>query len=102
MDYVKAHSKLTCFLIGFVVAVVIVLLFVNVFIKSDLKDATYLDLDAIYGIKVTYVDGVTHYGEIATRIKEYITQNPSCKVEDLRIIKGVDDMIISQLKERFK
>lgn len=62
--------------------------------KEPIKNATTEDLDSIYGIKCG--------GIIMESIQEYILQNPNCRVEDLRVIKGVDDMIIDQLKERFR
>ncbi len=62
--------------------------------KPPLKNVTLAELDAIHGI--------AYGGVIADRINEYILENPDAKVEDLRVIKGVDDMIIDQLKARFR
>lgn len=84
-------SKVKCFAICFILAFLIIGILTY---KPPLKNATQSDLDAIYGI---VYDGV-----IADRINEYILEYPNAKVEDLRVIKGVDDMIIDQLKERFR
>ena len=84
-------SKVKCFAICFILAFLIIGILTY---KPPLKNATQGDLDAIHGI---VYDGV-----ISDRINEYILENPNAKVEDLRVIKGVDDMIIDQLKERFR
>lgn len=84
-------SKVKCFAICFVLAFLIIGILTY---KPPLKNATQSDLDAIHGI--------VYGGVIADRINEYILENPKAKVEDLRVIKGVDDMIIDQLKERFR
>ena len=77
-----------------ILALLVVLCFAIDLYKPPLKNATQDDLDAIHGI--------VYGGVIADRINEYILENPNAKVEDLRVIKGVDDMIIDQLKERFR
>lgn len=79
----------------------VVLLFIGILTyKRPLNTITNGELDAINGIRVDLVDG--NHGVISTRITDYIKQNPDCTVEDLRIIKGVDDMIIDQLRKEFR
>jgi hypothetical protein len=77
-----------------ILALVAILLFIISLYKPPLKNASTDDLDGIYGI----VCG----GVIMESVQSYILEHPNCKVEDLRSIKGVDDMIIDQLKERFR
>lgn len=91
----KIKIALLCFLVTFLILGIL-------FYKPPIKNITDSELDAIKGIKVTFVDGNVNYGVISARIVDYIDKNPSCTVEDLRIIKGVDDYIINQLKERFR
>lgn len=91
----KVKIAFICFLVTF-------LLLEILFYREPLKNITDNELDAIKGIKVTFVDGSVNYGPISSRIVDYISQNPSCTVEDLRIIKGVDDYIINQLKKEFR
>lgn len=91
----KVKIALVCFLVTF-------LIFGILFYKPPLKNITDVQLSDIEGIKVTFVDGKINYGPISARILEYIKQNPYCKVDDLRIVKGVDDMIIDQLKKEFR
>lgn len=91
----KVKIFLVCFLVTF-------LLLGILFYREPLKNITDSELDAIKGIKVTFVDGTVNHGVISQRIVDYIDQNPSCTVEDLRIIKGVDDYIINQLKKEFR
>jgi len=83
------YVKFFCILL-----VIAVLLLGISYYKPPLKNVTQAELDGIYGI--------IYGGVIAERINDYIINNPKCKVEDLRVLKGVDDMIISQLKERFR
>ncbi len=79
----------------FVILVLAVILCIGIDLyKPPLKNVTQAELDAIYGI--------VYGGVISDRINEYILDNPDAKVEDLRVIKGVDDMIIDQLKARFR
>ena len=73
-----------------ILALLVVLCFAIDLYKPPLRNATQGDLDAIHGI--------VYGGVIADRINEYILKYPNAKVEDLRVIKGVDDMIIDQLK----
>ena len=85
MKYVKIFVLLT------IVAFLLIGLY---FYKPPIKNITTSELDAIYGIK--------NGGVIMNDIQTYLIVNPNAKVEDLRQIKGVDDMIIDQLKERFR
>lgn len=78
----------------FILALIAILLLGISLYKPPLKNASTDDLDGIYGMKCG--------GVIMESVQTYILQNPNCKVEDLRSIKGVDDMIINQLKERFR
>ena len=91
----KIKIMLICFLVTFLILGIL-------FYKPPLKSITDAELNDIEGIKVTFVDGQVNYGVISSRIIEYIKQNPDCKVDDLRIVKGVDDMIIDQLKKEFR
>jgi len=91
----KIKIALVCFIVTFLILGIL-------FYKPPLKSITDVQLNDIEGIKVTFVDGKTNYGVISSRIIEYIKQNPDCKVEDLRIVKGVDDMIINQLERKFR
>lgn len=84
-------KQVKCFVICFISAI---LIWGIVLYKPPLKNVTLGELDAIHGI----CEG----GVISDRITEYILENPDAKVEDLRVIKGVDDMIIDQLKARFR
>lgn len=88
--------------ISVLIAFVVLALLFGIFYRQPIKNITDSELDAIKGIKVTFVDGNVNYGVISARIVDYISQNPSCTVEDLRIIKGVDDYIINQLKKEFR
>jgi len=81
-------------LLSAVIAVIIILVFAATLYKPPIKNATAAELDAIFGIKY---DGV-----IIERIHDYIEENPDCSVEDLRVIKGVDDMIIEQLERKWR
>jgi len=79
----------------FVILALVMILCIGIDLyKPPLKNVTQAELDAIHG--------VVYGGVIADRINEYILENPDAKVEDLRVIKGVDDMIIDQLKARFR
>ena len=70
----------------------IVLVIGVVFYKPPLKQITREQIDMLYGV-----------GEIRlSQIEQFILENPSAKVEDLRMIKGIDDMIIDQLEKRFR
>lgn len=63
-----------------------------VFYKPPLKQITREQIDSLYGV-----------GELRLyQIEQFILDNPNVKVEDLRSIKGVDDMIIKQLEKRFR
>lgn len=73
---------------------IVFLLLGLVLYKPMVKNATQSDLDAIHGIKT---DGV-----IISRINIFLADNPEATVEDLRQIKGVDDMIIDQLKRKYR
>lgn len=70
----------------------VVLVLGVVFYKPPLSTITLSELDSIHGV-----------GEVRlSQIQAYISQNKNAKVEDLRIIKGIDDMIIEQLEKRFR
>lgn len=88
--------------ISVLIAFVVLALLFGIFYRQPIKNITDRELDAIKGIKVTFVDGSVNYGPISARIVDYINQNPSCTVEDLRIVKGVDNYIINQLKKEFR
>ena len=75
-------------------SLVIAFMFYLTCYKPNIRYATTSELDAIYGIKK---DGV-----IIARIQTYINDNPDCSVEDLRVIKGVDDMVIEQLERKWR
>ena len=76
----------------FILAMLIVLVIGVVFYKPPLKQITREQIDTLYGV-----------GEIRlSQIEQFILQNPKANVEDLREIKGVDDMIIDQLEKRFR
>ena len=76
----------------FILAMLIVLVIGVVFYKPPLKQITREQIDTLYGV-----------GEIRlSQIEQFILENPSAKVEDLRMIKGIDDMIIDQLEKRFR
>ena len=63
-----------------------------VFYKPPLKQITREQIDSLYGV-----------GEARLyQIEQFILDNPNVKVEDLRSIKGVDDVIIKQLEKRFR
>lgn len=83
------------------VVIIIITMLVMVH-KPYLNTITDEELNEVYGIKVTWIDGSVKYGTVATNIKSFLEENPKAKVEDLRIIKGVDDMIIDQLKRHYK
>lgn len=78
----------------FILALIAILLLGISLYKPPLKNVTTEELDGIYGIVCC--------GVIMESVQTYILEHPNCKVEDLRSIKGVDDMIIDQLKERFR
>jgi len=94
----KVKIAIVCFLIVFITFLSISM----ISCKPMIKDATAEQLDAIHGMQITFSDGAVKYGAIAKRIVDYIELHPNAKVEDLRIIPGVDDMIIDQLKEVFR
>ena len=91
MANLASNTKVRCFVICFLCVALIVGITLY---KPPLKNATVSELDCIYGIRAG--------GVIMEDIQEYIMTYPDCKVEDLRILKRVDDMIIDQLKERFR
>ena len=70
----------------------IILVIGVVFYKPPLKQITRDEIESLYGV-----------GEVRlSQIEQFILQNPKAKVEDLRELKGVDDMIIDQLEKRFR
>ena len=73
-------------------AMLMILVIGVVFYKPPLKQITRDEIESIYGV-----------GEVRlSQIERFILQNPKANVEDLREIKGVDDMIIDQLEKRFR
>lgn len=86
-----SNPKVKCFVICFIVVFIMLGLFLY---KPPIKNATDAELDAIYGIKY---DCVVYH-----RIIDYIELHPDCKVEDLRVVKGVGDMIIDQLERKWR
>ena len=76
----------------FILAMLMILVIGVVFYKPPLKQITRDEIESIYGV-----------GEVRlSQIEQFILQNPKANVEDLREIKGVDDMIIDQLEKRFR
>ena len=76
----------------FIFAMLMILVIGVVFYKPPLKQITRDEIESIYGV-----------GEVRlSQIEQFILQNPKANVEDLREIKGVDDMIIDQLEKRFR
>ena len=73
-------------------AMLMILVIGVVFYKPPLKQITREQIDTLYGV-----------GEIRlSQIEQFILENPSANVEDLRELKGIDDMIIDQLEKRFR
>ena len=73
-------------------AMLMILVIGVVFYKPPLKQITRDEIESIYGV-----------GEVRlSQIEQFILQNPRANVEDLRELKGVDDMIIDQLEKRFR
>lgn len=102
MDNLTTNTKVKCFILCFILASAVILSLHAVNIKPMIKNITYEELNAIHGIKIEFGIGSVDYGPIAESIISYIELYPNAKVEDLRIIKGVDDMILDQLKERWR
>ena len=89
MARVRILKTLRCTLI---LAMLMILVIGVVFYKPPLKQITREQIDSLYGV-----------GEVRLyQIEQFILDNPNVKVEDLRSIKGVDDMIIKQLEKRFR
>lgn len=89
MARARILKTLRCTLI---LAMLMILVIGVVFYKPPLKQITREQIDSLYGV-----------GEVRLyQIEQFILDNPNVKVEDLRSIKGVDDMIIDQLKGRFR
>lgn len=80
--------------ISILIAIFVLMMLIMIFGKPPLKTVSEIELDAVYGLK----EG----GVMMGRVVEFISNNPEATVEDLRIIKGVDDMIIDQLKRHYK
>ena len=73
-------------------AMLMILVVGVVFYKPPLKRITRDEIESLYGV-----------GEVRlSQIEQFILQNQKAKVEDLRELKGVDDMIIDQLEKRFR
>lgn len=79
-------------MISVLIAIVFVVILGVVLCKPPLSTITTSELDAIYGVGEFRIE----------QIQEFIIEHPNAKVEDLRSIKGVDDMIIKQLEKRFR
>ena len=89
MARARILKTLRCTLI---LAMLMILVIGVVFYKPPLKQITREQIDSLYGV-----------GEVRLyQIEQFILDNPNVKVEDLRSIKGVDDMIIKQLEKRFR
>ena len=89
MARARILKTLRCTLI---LAMLMILVIGVVFYKPPLKQITREQIDSLYGV-----------GEARLyQIEQFILDNPNVKVEDLRSIKGVDDMIIKQLEKRFR
>ena len=89
MARARILKTLRCTLI---LAMLMILVIGVVFYKPPLKQITREQIDSLYGV-----------GELRLyQIEQFILDNPNVKVEDLRSIKGVDDMIIKQLEKRFR
>ena len=80
-----------CFVVCFIAIAIIIGIALY---KPPLSTITTEELDEIHGVKVG--------GVMIERIQSFLIDNPNAKVDDLRQIKGVDDMIIDQLKGRFR
>ena len=89
MARVRILKTLRCTLI---LAMLMILVIGVVFYKPPLKQITREQIDSLYGVGETRL----------YQIEQFILDNPNVKVEDLRSIKGVDDMIIRQLEKRFR
>ena len=89
MARARILKTLRCTLI---LAMLMILVIGVVFYKPPLKQITREQIDSLYGV-----------GEARLyQIEQFILDNPNVKVEDLRSIKGVDDVIIKQLEKRFR
>ena len=89
MARARILKTLRCTLI---LAMLMILVIGVVFYKPPLKQITRDEIESLYGV-----------GEVRlSQIEQFILQNPRAKVEDLRELKGVDDMIIDQLEKRFR
>ena len=89
MARARILKTLRCTLI---LAMLMILVIGVVFYKPPLKQITRDEIESLYGV-----------GEVRlSQIEQFILQNPKAKVEDLRELKGVDDMIINQLEKRFR
>lgn len=89
MARARILKTLRCTLI---LAMLMILVIGVVFYKPPLKQITRDEIESLYGV-----------GEVRlSQIEQFILQNPKAKVEDLRELKGVDDMIIDQLEKRFR
>lgn len=89
MARVRILKTLRCTLI---LAMLMILVIGVVFYKPPLKQITREQIDSLYGVGETRL----------YQIEQFILEDPNVKVEDLRELKGVDDMIIKQLEKRFR
>ena len=99
MDSKRIRVFVICFLLAFIFTL---LLMYAVCYKPSIETITDQELNAIQGVSIEWINGIPKHGKRARDIKIFIARNPNCTVEDLRVIKGVDDMIIDQLKKRFR
>ena len=99
MDTKRIRVFVICFLLAFIFT--LLLMYATCY-KPSISTITDQELNNVHGVSVEWIDGMPKCGKRARDIKLFIARNPNCTVEDLRVIKGVDDMIIDQLKKRFR
>lgn len=79
-------------IIALLIILVLVTSFAFAFHKPNISTATYNELLDIHGI-----------GEVRLQlIGDYISTHRNVKSEDLRVIEGIDDMVIEQLERKWK
>lgn len=89
MGNIRISQKIKCFLICFIATIILVSVAIY---RPPLSTATASELLTVDGIGESRLE----------MIQTFIVNHPNAKVEDLRPLKGVDDMIINQLKRRFR
>lgn len=99
----NVHKKMT-FLKTFlaVMLIVILLTVVIMFQHPHISSATMDELKEVHGLKVEIVDDREVPGIRMKMILDYISNNPDAKIEDLRILNGIDDMVIDQLNNMYR